>query len=72
MNFGPETPSGTYILALSPARAAYAAIEAPALPDESSETWPLALRICLCRAEMRVVEPRSLKEPVGLRFSSLK
>ena len=50
-----------------PARAAYAAAEAPAFPDESSTKWeaPIA-RATLTRMDM----PRSLYEPVGLAPSS--
>src|SRR5581483_12109331 len=52
----------------SPARAAYAAIAEPALPDESSTTSraPSARS-----AAMSTAAPRSLKDPVGLVLSTL-
>ena len=57
------------ILASIPARAVYAAREAPALPEESSTA-----RLIFCEdiALTKIVVPRSLKEPVGLRYSHLK
>ena len=56
-------PSGTSTTGVSPALAAYAAIEAEVLPVEAQTTAcaPSALA-----TEMAVVMPRSLKEPVGL------
>jgi hypothetical protein len=47
-----------------PARAAYAAVDAAALPDESS----IARRTPhFFKCEIRMVEPRSLKDPLGRR-----
>lgn len=50
-----------------PAAAEYAAIDAPALPDESSSTL---MTPRFFRYVIRVVMPRSLNEPVGIMNSS--
>jgi hypothetical protein len=58
-----------YTSAAMPARAAYAANDAPALPLESSAARRTPHALSLLTS---TVVPRSLNEPVGDRYSSLK
>ena len=60
-------PSGISTIEVSPARAAYADIEADVLPvDAHTTAWAPS-----CRAtEMATVIPRSLNDPVGLSPST--
>jgi hypothetical protein len=57
------------IFARIPAREAYAAKDAPALPEESSMA---SMTPAAARAEISTAVPRSLNDPVGFRYSHLK
>ena len=61
-------PCGTSTIGVSPARAAYAVIDADVLPVDAHTT---ALAPSPAAAEMARVMPRSLNEPVGLSPSTL-
>lgn len=69
VRFGPEADSGMNILLFIPARAVYAAKEAPALPEESSIA---CLTDLVTKKLTRTALPRSLNDPVGLDDSTLK
>src|SRR5689334_16919251 len=61
-------PCGMSTIGVSPARLAYAAIDAEVLPVEAQTT---ALAPCSTAMDTAIVIPRSLKEPVGLLASTL-
>src|SRR6478735_9159292 len=60
-------PYGTRTTGVSPAREAYAAIEAEVLPVDAQTTAPAP---CSSACETATVIPRSLKDPVGLAAST--
>ena len=61
-------PCGISTIGVSPARLAYAAIDADVLPVDAHTT---ALAPCSTAIETAIVMPRSLNEPVGLLASTL-
>ena len=62
-------PCGISTIGVSPARAAYAAIEAEVLPVDAQTT---ALAPSCLATLIAIVMPRSLNEPVGLSPSTLR
>ena len=62
-------PCGISTAQVMPARAAYAAADADVLPVDAHSTacWPRAIA-----SVTAIVMPRSLKEPVGFRPSTLR
>src|SRR4029077_19958219 len=63
------SPDGTTTIARTPARAAYAAIDADVLPVDAHTRARLPASSALATA---TTMPRSLKDPVGFRPSYLK